>query len=196
VSRDGDHGAVGGDLTEDGDWEFSSWGPNDWDPTPEDAITPRRVPRAWRIVGIVAVLSVLVLPMLSLINARPQFAHNGLEVCRFDYCEVERQALDAGLGGTMAAMSSIVVPESDVQSVVDELIVVIGGPPVTAIVVDDLPGDIAGQYNPSERLIEIDHPANLWVIAHEVAHAVAPGHDDDFMATLFELGSYLERTTG
>ena len=59
MSRDGDHGAVGGDQTEDGDWEFSSWGPNDWDPTPEDAITPRRVPRAWRIVGIVAVLSVL-----------------------------------------------------------------------------------------------------------------------------------------
>ena len=59
-----------------------------------------------------------------------------------------------------------------------------------------LPGDIAGRYSPSERLIEIDHPANLWVIAHEVAHSVAPGHEDDFMTTLVVLARYLERTAG
>jgi hypothetical protein len=186
---------VNGGETEDGEWGAADWGGDDWDLIPEEAITRRPVPRSWRLIGIVAVLSMLVLPLLGLLNARPQFADNGLEVCRFDYCEVERQALDEGIGGTMAAMSSIIVPDSEVQAVVDELTLVVGGPSVTAVVVDRLPGDLAGRYDPSERLIEIDRPANLWVIAHEVAHTVASGHGDDFMAALIELGGYLERTT-
>jgi len=187
---------VSGDETENGDWDSADWNEDDWGLISEEAIPRRQVPRAWRIVGIVAVLSMLVLPAISLINARPQFADNGLEVCRFDYCLVEEQLLDAGLAGTMVRLSSIIVPDSDVQPVVDELTLVVGGPSVTAVVVDELPGDLGGRYNTSERLIEIDHPASLWVIAHEVAHSVAPGHEDDFVAALVELGRYLERTTG
>lgn len=184
------------DESADVGWEVDDWQDEDWEPIPEEPIPSRRIPTSWRVIGIVAALSLLVIPVLNLINAGPRFADNGLEICRFDYCVVERHVFDAGLGSTMTVMSSIIVPDDNVQSVVDELIVVVGGPSVTAVVVDELPGDLGGRYFPSERLIEIDRPANLWVIAHEVAHAVAPGHEDDFMETLVELGRYFERATG
>ncbi len=180
----------------DGDGGVDDWPEEDWESISERVISRRNLPASWRAIGILAALSVLVIPVLNLINAGPQFADNGLEVCRFDYCVVEQYVFEAGLGPTMAVMSSIVVPEAEVQPWVDEMIGIVGGPSVTAVVIDDLPGDLGGRYITSERLIEIDRPANLWVIAHEVAHAVAPGHEDDFMETLVELGRYFERATG
>lgn len=183
------------DDSDDIDWQVDDWQDADWESIPDEPIR-RRLPTSWRVIGVVAALSLLVIPVLNLINAGPRFADNGLEICRFDYCVVERQVFDAGLGGTVAVMSSIIVPDEDVQSVVDELIAVVGGPAVTVEVVAELPGDLGGRYIASEGLIELDRPVNLWVIAHEVAHAVAPGHEDEFIATLVELARYFDRTTG
>ncbi len=174
------------------DWEI-----DDWEPIGEDPISSRSLPTSWRVVGILAALSMLAIPLFNLIDARsPQVADNGLEVCRFDYCVVERYVVDAGLGRTMAEMSSIIVPDADVQSFVDAMIDVVGGPSVTAQVVDDLPGDLGGRYVPAERLIQIDRPATVWIIAHEVAHTVSQGHDEEFQETLVELGRFFERSTG
>ena len=48
----------------------------------------------------------------------------------------------------------------------------------------------------SEKAIQIDRPATVWVIAHEVAHTVSPGHDDEFRETLLELSRFFEQSSG
>lgn len=180
------------EARDDQDWEN-----DDWEPTSIDPIQRRPLPTSWRVVGILAALSMLAIPLFNLIDARtPQIADNGLEVCRFDYCIVERYVVDAGLGRTMAEMSSIIVADADVQSFVDAMIDVVGGPSVTAQVVDELPGDLGGRYSPAERLIQIDRPATVWIIAHEVAHTVSQGHGEEFQETLVELGRFFERSAG
>ncbi len=185
------------DEPEDVDWEVDDWQEDDREPIPEEPIASRDLPMSWRVLGIVAALSMLAIPLFNMIDARtPQLADNGLEVCRFDYCVVERHVVDVGLGRTMAVMSSIIVPDDEVQSYVDAMIDVVGGPSVTAEVVDELPGDLGGRYTPAARLIQIDRPATVWVIAHEVAHTVSPGHDDEFRETLVELGRFFEGATG
>ena len=185
-----EHDEFDSDVEAWDDWETDDW-------VREDEISSRTLPASWRVIGIVAALSMLAIPIFNLIDARsPQIADNGLEVCRFDYCIVEQFVVDAGLGRTMAEMSSIIVPDADVQSFVDAMIDVVGGPSVTAEVVDELPGDLGGRYSPAERLIQIDRPATVWIIAHEVAHTVSPGHDEEFRETLVELGRFFERSTG
>lgn len=199
AGRFDDHVGVNFDDSDELDSEVDAWDDQDWEVEPihEGSTSSRTLPTSWRVIGIVAALSMLAIPLFNLIDARtPQIADNGLEVCRFDYCLVERFVVDAGLGRTMAEMSSVIVPDADVQSYVDAMLDVVGGPSVTAQVVDELPGDLGGRYSPTERLIQIDRPATVWVIAHEVAHTVSPGHDEDFQETLVELGRFFERSTG
>ena len=197
-----DHGGVSFDEYDEFDSEVDAWGDedwevDDWEPIREDPISRRTLPTSWRVIGVVAALSMLAIPIFNLIDARsPQIAANGLEVCRFDYCIVEQYVIDVGLGRTMAEMSSIIVPDAEVQSYVDAMIDVVGGPSVTAEVVDELPGDLGGRYSPAERLIQIDRPATVWIIAHEVAHTVSTGHDEEFQETLVQLGRFFERSTG
>ena len=69
---------------------------------------------------------------------------------------------------------------------------VVGGPDVQATVVDDLPGDLGGRYSPAARTIEIDRPATLWLIAHEVAHSVSSGHGEEFQQALIQLGMFFD----
>lgn len=182
-------------MTSD-EFDDADWDVEDWDALAEDPIAARRIPKSWRVVGALAALSMFAIPLFNVLDARtPQIADNGLEVCRFDYCIVEQHVLDAGLGLVMAEMSALIVADADVQSYVDSMIDFVGGPDVQAEVVDDLPGDLGGQYSPATRLIQIDRPATVWVIAHEVAHTVSPGHDADFRDTLLELGRFFEANT-
>lgn len=187
---------MGSDETDDIDWHADDWHGGDWESIPDEPISRRNLPTSWRVIGIVAALSLLVIPVLNLINAGPQFADNGLEIYRFDYCVVEQHVAEVGLLATMTVMSSIIVPDDEVQAYVDEMIAIVEGPSVRVDVVDELPGDLGGRYFPDDRLIQLDRPVRLWVIAHEVAHAVAPGHDDEFVDTLVELALHFERTTG
>lgn len=173
---------------DDTDWDI-----DEWEPATDEPILRRRIPTSWRVVGVVAAMSMLAIPVVNLIDARsPQIADNGLEVCSIDYCVVERHIIEAGLGRTMAEMAADIVPDAQVQSYVDSMIDVVGGPDVTAEVVDELPGDLGGRYSPASRLIQIDRPATVWIIAHEVAHAVSSGHDDGFRETLADLGRFFE----
>jgi hypothetical protein len=176
------------DEFEDADWDVE-----EWETSPPEPIAARRIPASWRIIGALAALAMFAVPLFNALGARtPQIADNGLEVCRFDYCLVEQHVLEAGLGPVMAEMSAQIVPDAEVQSYVDAMIDVVGGPDVRAEVVDELPGDLGGRYSPASRLIQIDRPATVWVIAHEVAHTVSSGHDEGFRETLVELGRFFE----
>lgn len=160
---------------------------------PDEVIQPRRISRTTRLVGLMAALAMLAIPLWNVIDARtPQFAHNGLEVCAFDYCEVQQQVDAAGFGVIMAGASQIPVSDRDTQALVDSFSVVLDGPDVTIEVVDGIDGGVAGQYIRSERHIQVERPARVWVVAHEVAHSVSNGHDDDFLEALLELATYLD----
>lgn len=159
---------------------------------------PRRPRVGWkvRVVALAAALSMLAIPLYNVIDgASPQIADNGLEVCRIDYCLIEQRVRDAGLGNVMVGMAASVVPDSDVQSFVDAMVRVVGGPDLAAFVVDELPGDLGGRYSPATRTIEIDRPATVWLIAHEVAHSVSTGHGEEFQETLIELGEFFESSS-
>ena len=161
----------------------------------DDQVTRRRLGWGWRVAGIVTALAMLVLPLWNVVQATsPQVADNGLEVCAFDYCIVEEQVREAGYAEVMIRQSGEIVPDREVQSYVDAFTDVVGGPPLTAEVVDDLPGELGGRYTPADRHIQIDRPATVWIIAHEVAHSVGSGHDDDFIQALLELAAHLEVT--
>jgi hypothetical protein len=186
-----DHGRVTFEEFDDADWDVEGD-----EAVLEDPIAARRIPVSWRIIGALAAVSMFAIPLFNVLDARtPQIADNGLEVCQFDYCVVEQYVLDAGAGLVMAEMSAVIVPDVDVQSYVDAMIDVVGGPDVQADVVDELPGDLGGRYSPASRLIQIDRPATVWVIAHEVAHTVSPGHDIAFRETLVELARFYEANT-
>ena len=162
---------------------------------PSDEISRRRLGWGWRIAGVVTALSMLTLPVWNFIQgSSPQIADNGLEVCSFDYCVIEEQVRNAGLGDVMIRQSGVIVPDREVQSYVDAFSDVIDGPAITAEVVDDLPGELGGRYTPSDRLIQIDRPATVWIIAHEVAHSVGSGHEQDFVDALLELADHIART--
>ena len=146
-----------------------------------------------RVVALAAAMSMLAIPLYNVIDgASPQIADNGLEVCRIDYCLIEERVRSAGLGDVMVGMAASVVPDPEVQSFVDVMVIVVGGPDITASVVDELPGDLGGRYSPATRRIEIDRPATVWLIAHEVAHSVSTGHGEEFQETLIELAEFFE----
>ena len=146
-----------------------------------------------RLVAIIAALSMLAIPLYNVVEgSSPQIADNGLEVCQVDYCVVEQRVRAEGLGRVMVRMASSVVPDTEVQSFVDMMVDVVGGPDVQATVVDDLPGDLGGRYSPAARTIEIDRPATLWLIAHEVAHSVSSGHGEKFQQALIQLGMFFD----
>lgn len=161
----------------------------------EDELTRRHLGWGWRTAGIVTALAMLVLPLWNVVQATsPQVADNGLEVCSYDYCIVEEKVREAGYGEVMIRQSGEIIPDREVQSYVDAFTDVVGGPALTVEVVDDLPGQLGGRYTPVDRHIQIDRPATVWIIAHEVAHSVGSGHDDDFMGALLELAEHLEVT--
>lgn len=160
-----------------------------------DEAASRRTASPWvRAIGIVAVLAMIMLPLWNVLRgSTPQIADNGLEVCPIDYCVVQRAIEQAGLGITMAGASKRIVPDDETQAVVDRLSAVVDGPAVSVVVVDDLEGPIGGRYASATRTISVDRPATVWVLAHEVAHSVAPGHDSDFLAALTRIARALER---
>lgn len=179
--------------------EVDEWDDSDTEIEDFEPFLPRRRRLGWRsrLVALTAALSMLAIPLYNVIDgASPQVADNGLEVCRFDYCIIEQRVRDEGLGNAMARMAASVVPDSEVQSFVDAMVRVVGGPDISASVVDELPGDLGGRYSPATRTIEIDRPATVWLIAHEVAHSVSTGHGDDFQRTLIELGAFFDGNSG
>ncbi len=67
----------------------------------------------------------------------------------------------------------------------------IGERDVSFVIVDQLDGDIKGQFDPSSRTIFVERPIRAWLVVHEVAHAEASGHGDEFQEALIDLTEWL-----
>lgn len=163
----------------------------DWD---DDELTADDIDggvggRRWPIVAIALLVAVglALLPIGTLFGDNPPVAPNGLEICGYDYCVVRDAVEAAGLGLDMSRLANQILDDEQAVRLVDRLTSYLGIEAIEVAVVDDLQGRIGGYYSPAERLIVLDRPANSWVVAHEVAHAVAPGHGAEFRELLIEI---------
>lgn len=156
------------------------------DPVVPDESSGRR----WILwmVAAVTVVALSVVPLYNLFDrAQPQIADNGLEVCGFDYCVVQDGMRSLGADDEMSRLSTVFLTDADAGELVDVLVQGIGEQPVDLVMVNDLDGQIAGQYDPTSRTIYIERQATAWIVAHEVAHVAYGGHGADFQTVLADL---------
>lgn len=151
----------------------------------------------WRrplLIGVAALTAaaMLLVPIYNLIQGR-QLADNGLEVCGFDYCDVQDAAIAAGLNEEMSRLANTFLSDAEAAELARALLDNIGEGDVSFVVVDRLEGDIKGQFDPSSRTIFVERPVRAWLVVHEVAHAEASGHGEDFQRALIELTEWLAR---
>jgi hypothetical protein len=168
-----------------------------FDPTDEEELDDELPPgrRAWQLWLVAAVaVAILAVPVWGTIarNA-PQIADNGLQVCSYDYCDVEAAVDAAGHTLDMARLSGVFLEPKEAQSYADALTDHLGESAVRVEVVRDLPGSVAGRYDYSARLIQVTAPATAWIIVHEVAHTVASGHGPEFEEAITELLTGIEQ---
>ena len=154
-------------------------------------------PSRWRRSAVVAIaalvaVSLAILPLQSLFDGTtPAVSDSGLAICGDDYCVVRESIVEAGLDLEMSRLANTLLDDAAAVALANELTDYLGIDRVTVEVVDDLGGRLGGVYDPSTRSILIDRPADAWVVAHEVAHAVAPGHGEEFQRALIDLARYL-----
>jgi hypothetical protein len=168
---------------------------DEWDAGDEEfeEIAPPR----WRRPALVALailvaLSLAILPLQSLFDGTtPAVSDSGLEICGDDYCIVREAVVEAGLDLEMSRLANTLLDDSAAADLANELTDYLGVERVVLSVVDELGGRLGGVYDPSTRSISIERPANAWVVAHEVAHAVAPGHGEAFQRALVDLARHL-----
>ncbi len=178
---------------------FADMGPliDEW-ASEGDSLEPYRP--GWRrsVVVVVALLTVLALaapPLYNLLDrGRPPIADNGLEVCGFDYCEIQDVVRSVGLDLEMSRLSNTILDDDGASELSEELTRYLGIDSLSVTIVDDLGGRLGGFYDPATRSIFIDRPASAWVVLHEVAHAVARGHGADFQHVLVGLARYMEQS--
>lgn len=173
----------------DEDWE---WGPG------EEALETAPAPPGWRrpaliTVAVVTIVAMALIPLYNVMFARST-ADNGLEICGFDYCVVQDHVREAGLDLTMSRLSHTFLDESEARELAVELADYLGTAPVGLDVVEDLEGRLGGLYDRDARSIVIESPARAWTVLHEVAHVVAPGHDEVFQGVVVELAAHLAAT--
>lgn len=168
---------------------------DEWDVDDEELeATP---PPRWRrpavvTLAILVAASLAILPLQSLFDGTtPAVSESGLEICGDDYCIVREAVVEAGLDLEMSRLANTLLDDAAAVALADELTDYLGIEQVDLEVVDDLGGRLGGVFNPATRSILIDRPANAWVVAHEVAHAVAPGHGEDFQRILIDLARHL-----
>lgn len=168
---------------------------DEWD-TDEDEFETVAPPR-WRrpVVVTLAILvaaSLAILPLQSLFDGTtPAVSDSGLAICGDDYCIVREAVVEAGLDLELSRLANTLLDDAAAVALANELTDYLGIDRVELTVVDELGGRLGGVFDPSTRSILIDRPANAWVVAHEVAHAVAPGHGDEFQRVLIDLARYL-----
>lgn len=151
----------------------------------------------WRrplLIGVAALTAaaMLLVPIYNVIQGR-QLADNGLEVCGFDYCVVQDAAIAAGLNEEMSRLANTFLSDAEATELASVLLDRIGERDVSFVVVDQLEGDIKGQFDPTSRTIFVERPVRAWLVVHEVAHAEASGHGEDFQNALIELTEWLAR---
>lgn len=162
-----------------------------WDSEGDDFDDPG--PPRWRrpVVVLLAVLvavSLALLPIRGLFDgSNPPITESGLEICGYDYCSVRDAMAEAGLDLEVSRLANTLLDDDQAAELSDELTGFLGIDDVEVAVVDELGGRLGGLYDPAARSILIERPASAWVVAHEVAHAVAPGHGDEFKEVLIGL---------
>lgn len=175
-------------------WDDDGWLDEAYEEPPTQ---PRWRRRAITAVGVIVALTMLAGPVWNIIDrATPQVSDSGLELCGFDYCIVQEAVREAGLDLTMSRLANTFLDEADSQTFADVLISRLGEDPVTVEVVDRIDRRIAGQYDPTTRHILLERPARAWIVVHEVAHTVAPGHGADFQEVMIELARWIQSTSG
>lgn len=148
---------------------------------------------AWRrriiwIVASITVAAMALVPLYNIVNqGRGPVADNGLEVCGFDYCEIQDGVRAAGLDGEMSRLSNIYLSDEDAERLAIDLVEWLDEEPISFEVVDRLDWRIKGQYEPATRTIRVERPVSAWIVIHEVAHVPTQGHGDDFLAVLIDL---------
>jgi len=165
----------------------------EWD-LDEDDLEPIPEP-AWRrpLLIVVAVITALALAAVPIYNVlfTDTTAENGLDVCGFDYCVVQEGVRAAGLDLVMSRLANTFLTEEEARALADELTGHIGVEPVGLVVVQEIDGRIGGVYDPRTRRVTIESPARAWTVLHEVAHVVAGGHGDDFIAVVVDLAVHM-----
>ncbi len=149
----------------------------------------------WRrplLIGVATVTAaaMLLIPMYNVLRGQ-QIADNGLEVCGFDYCVVQDAAIAAGLNEEMSRLANTFLDDEEAVILASALLERIGERDVSFSIVDRLDGEIKGQFQPDTRTIVVERPVRAWIIIHEVAHAEAAGHGEDFRRALIELTEWI-----
>ena len=168
-----------------------------WDA--DDETEPLEKP-PWRRGVIIAVAAITVVamamvPLYNLINgARTPVAHNGLEICGFDYCVVQDAVRAEGLDLAMSRFSNMFLDDEEAARLADLLTERLSLQPVSVVVVDRIDGPVEGQYDPETRTVLLERPARAWTVLHEVSHAVALGHGESFQRVLIDLTEWLDQT--
>ncbi len=158
---------------------------------PED-FEPVEVP-VWRRRAIVVAASLAVLSLAgsqlwNLVDrGSPPVADSGLEICGFDYCDVQAAIRAEGLGAEMTRLASVYVSHDDARELAAALVEAMGEDPVRVEIVDRLDGRTAGQYSPGSRTILLERPVRAWIVFHEAAHVAEGGHGEDFVEALADL---------
>ena len=155
-------------------------------------------PPRWRRTALIVVAAITAaamafVPLYNLFDARRTVSHAGLEVCGVDYCVVQEAVIEAGLLAASGRLSNEILTEDEARTLADSIAGFLDIEPVGLTVVDRLEDGQAGVYQPSSRQILIRRPANSWVVAHEMAHAVSTGHGDDFIQALLDIAIWLDR---
>lgn len=165
----------------------------EWD-LDEDDLEPMPEP-AWRrpLLIVVAAITALALAAVPLYNVvfTDTTAENGLDVCGFDYCVVQEGVRSAGLDLVMSRLANTFLTEEEARALADELTGHLGVEPVGLVVVQEIDGRIGGVYDPQTRRVTIESPARAWTVLHEVAHVVAGGHGEDFIAVVVDLAVHM-----
>ncbi|MEX1094212.1 MAG: hypothetical protein WEB67_08280 [Acidimicrobiia bacterium] len=177
-------------LPTDPDGTLSEWDADDDEL--EAAPPPRGRRPAVVILAILVALGLAILPLQSLFDGTtPAVSDSGLEICGYDYCIVREAVVEAGLDLEMSRLANTLLDDAGAVALANELTDYLGVDPIALSVVDELGGRLGGVYDPSTRSILIERPANAWVVAHEVAHAVAPGHGEEFQQVLVDVARHL-----
>ena len=162
----------------------------------DTAMEPRPRWRRW-VVGVIAsmvVAGLAIWPIQAVFDGQnPPVAANGLEVCGFDYCVVTSAMEALGLADEVSRLSNVILDDAAAEDLVAQLIEVLDVEAVELAIVDELGGRLGGVYMPADRLIMIERPANAWVVTHEVAHVVAPGHGAAFQSVLADLIGFVSQ---
>lgn len=175
----------------------SSFEEFDFFPDEEEDQIPTSSP--WRrpvLIGVAAITAaaMLLVPLFNVISQRPQLADNGLEICGFDYCVVQDATIAAGLNEEMSRLANTFLGDEEASRFAASLLDRIGENGVSFVVVDRLEGELKGRYEPANRTIFVERPIRAWMVVHEVAHAEASGHGEEFQEVLIELTEWIARS--